>query len=46
MSPKLFLARLDALSSRIGDVAERLAKELDVAWPSPVYGNILDVIAS
>ena len=36
MSPKLFLARLDVLASRIISVAEGLAKQLNSAWPSPV----------
>ena len=46
MSPKLFLARLDALATRIIATAEGLAKQLDSAWPCPVYGEILKVVAS
>ena len=46
MSPKLFLARLDALASRIFATAEELAKQLNSAWPSPVYGEVLKVVSS
>lgn len=46
MSKKLFLARLDALSSRIVGAAAKLAAELDSVWPSPVYGEMLKVIAA
>jgi len=44
MSPKLFLARLDALSSRICDVAGSLSERLESVCPSEVYGKILAVI--
>ena len=44
MSPKLVLARLDSLAARIADAAEKLAEELNSAWSSPVYAEILRVI--
>ena len=46
MSPKLFLARLDMLAARIVDAAEKLENERTSSWPSPVYVNICEVIAS
>ena len=46
MSPKLVLARLDALAARLPAAAERLAKDLSAECPSPVYGEIVKIVRS
>jgi len=44
MSPKLFLARLDALASRIVNEAECLARQLSEDWPSAIYDKIVKAV--
>lgn len=46
VSPRLVLSRLDALCARIVPVAERVAAECAAAWPSEIYGRIVDTIAN
>ena len=44
LSPKLVLARLDAMATKILPAARKLADELDSLWPSEVYEKIMAVI--
>ena len=44
VSPKIVLARLDALRGRIVVSAERIAEECAKVWPSPIYGKIVETI--
>jgi len=46
MSPKLVLSRLDEMARRIMPVAQNLADELSLTFPSPMYQAIIDVIAA
>ncbi len=46
MSPKLFLARLDALAAAIRPAAEKVSQALSVECPSDVYAEIVNVIDS
>ena len=44
LSPKLVLARLDAMAAKILPAARKLADELGPLWPSEVYEKIIAVI--
>ncbi len=44
MRPQLVLGRLDALAKRIVPAAQRLASEMNAAWPSAVYSKIVEII--
>ena len=44
MRPQLVLSRLDSLIARTVSAMDALASEMSEAWPSPVYGKIVEVI--
>lgn len=44
MNPALVLGRLDKIAAVISSAVEELRRELEIFWPSDVYGKILQIV--